>query len=654
MWKSVMTHSVSGVRGLARVPSRVFADSAFAVRRGWQGIRFRMLAGRSAPSLRLGIAVAASFLIVETVAVCSLNVVTGTAGCFATLYLIGVLAISTVWGFGLSATMSIASAIAFSHFREWPTDRFTPYELEDWISISVFLIVAFVANALARRAREGERFFNLSPDMMCITEADRVIRVNPAFVPTLGYSLDDLATRPFWDLVVAEGRDNARVQLGHLPGGTEPVRFQNQVTCSDASPRWVEWCVAWDRGLFYAVGRDVTQRRLAQDQLLQAQAVVEASREELRALAEQQAALRRVATLVARGGSPSAVFCAVADEMARCLHASHAAVYRCDPDDALIPLALYHKGLQTLPQSGGLPLESEHLAARVLRTGRAARTDHRDDAPAHHAGYLEGLGIYSAAGVPITLDEGVWGAAIIGFSRDEPLPADTEARMTDFADLVATAIANAATRAELIASRARIVSAEATARRRLERNLHDGAQQRLVSLGLELRMTEASVPAERPDIKERLSHITSGLTGVSDDLREIARGLHPAVLSKGGLGPALKILARRSNVPVTLQVTIDRRLPDPIEAAAYYVVAEALTNTAKHAQASEVSLGAHVEEGNLRLRIQDDGIGGANAAKGSGLIGLKDRVEALGGHIQVSSPPGIGTTLQLNIPLDNK
>jgi signal transduction histidine kinase len=167
-------------------------------------------------------------------------------------------------------------------------------------------------------------------------------------------------------------------------------------------------------------------------------------------------------------------------------------------------------------------------------------------------------------------------------------------------------------------------------------------------------MAEASVPAERPDIKELLSRITSGLTGVSDDLREIARGLHPEVLSNRGLGPALKTLARRSSVPVNLDVTIDRRLPDPIEVAAYYVVAEALTNTAKHAQASEVTVVVQVQDAHLRLSIRDDGIGGANAAKGSGLIGLKDRVEALGGQIQVSSPPGIGTSLQLTIPLDSK
>ena len=261
MWKSLMTHSRSWHPGWARMPSRVFTDSGSAVRRVPRLLRFGMLARPSAPSLALGIAVAASFLVVETLVVCSLNVVTRTTGCFATLYLIGVIAISTLWGFGLSATMSIASAIAFSYFRDWPTGHFAPYELQDWISIGVFLVVALVANALAGLAREGERFFDLSPDMMCITDSDRILRVNPAFIRTLGYPLDDLASRPYLDLIVPEDRDDARILLEQLPGSAEPVRFQNQVTRSDASRRCVEWSVVWDRGLFYAVGRDATRRR---------------------------------------------------------------------------------------------------------------------------------------------------------------------------------------------------------------------------------------------------------------------------------------------------------------------------------------------------------------------------------------------------------
>jgi signal transduction histidine kinase len=225
--------------------------------------------------------------------------------------------------------------------------------------------------------------------------------------------------------------------------------------------------------------------------------------------------------------------------------------------------------------------------------------------------------------------------------------------MSDFADLVATAIANAATRAELIASRARIVAAADEGRRRLERDLHDGAQQRLVALGLQLHLTEASVPADLQALGEQLGDIASGLTGVTVELQEISRGIHPAILSKGGIGPALKTLARRSAVPVTLELAIDRRLPDSVEVGAYYVVSEALTNAAKHSRASHVAVRGQAKDDVLSLSISDDGIGGADFARGSGLIGLKDRVEALGGRLRIVSPAGRGTSLDATIPLDS-
>ncbi|MCW2653125.1 MAG: domain S-box [Mycobacterium sp.] len=379
-------------------------------------------------------------------------------------------------------------------------------------------------------------------------------------------------------------------------------------------------------------------------------AELQASRDELAALADQQAALRRVATLVARGVSPSEVFSTVADEMARFLDVGHAAVYRYDADDTLVPLAIYHHGGQKLPKGLRLTLAADNVAATVLRTGRTARIDRHDDAPGPHAGRIRGLGIHSAVGVPIVIDGRVWGAAVVGSLRPEPLSPDTEVRIADFADLVATAIANAATGAELIASRARIVAAADEARRRLERDLHDGAQQRLVSLGLQLRMAEDSMPPELQDHRRQLSEILSGVAAVSRDLQEISRGIHPAILSKGGLSPALKTLARRCAVPVNLDLTIDRRFADPVEVATYYVVAEALTNAAKHAQASEVSVSARTDDDNLYLSIRDDGVGGADARKGSGLIGLKDRIEALGGHIEVVSPQGSGTSLGITIP----
>jgi signal transduction histidine kinase len=379
----------------------------------------------------------------------------------------------------------------------------------------------------------------------------------------------------------------------------------------------------------------------------------EASRDELRVLADQQAALRRVATLVARGVSPSEVFCAVAAELAGVLGVQNASVWRYEPDGAATLIAAYDEpGAKRMPVGQRFTLEGDNVTGMVLRTGRPARMDSHDDAAGPAAAQIRALDLRGGVGVPIIVDGRLWGTAVVGSSRPEPLPPDTEARVGDFTDLVATAIANAEAHAELTASRARIVAAADDARRRIERDLHDGAQQRLVSLGLEMRNVEASVPPELRSFKEQISHLVTGLAGVSEDLQEISRGIHPAILSRGGLGPALKTLARRSAVPVALDVGVDQRLPGSVEVAAYYVLAEALTNAAKYAQASEVTVGVQAEGSYLHLSIRDDGIGGADAANGSGLTGLVDRVEALGGQMTISSQPGCGTSLAVKIPLE--
>jgi signal transduction histidine kinase len=258
------------------------------------------------------------------------------------------------------------------------------------------------------------------------------------------------------------------------------------------------------------------------------------------------------------------------------------------------------------------------------------------------------LNVGSAVGAPIVVDDQLWGLVVVGSSLPEPLPPHTEQRVSDFADLVA---ASNARRSELIASRARIVAAADDARRRLERNLHDGAQQRLVSVGLKVHLAEDLVPPEQRELKAQLTDVERDLTGVSRDLQEISRGIHPAILSEGGLAAALKSLGRRSMVPVSFDVAIERRLADSIEIAAYYVVAEALTNAAKHAQASQVNVCAETTDARLDLSVRDDGIGGADFRKGSGLIGLKDRVEAVGGQMRVTSPPESGTLLHITIPL---
>jgi PAS domain S-box-containing protein len=397
-----------------------------------------------------------------------------------------------------------------------------------------------------------------------------------------------------------------------------------------------------------------TEARLASFTELLATAIGNAeSREALGLLADEQAALRRVATLVARGASPSEVFSAVAAELARVLAVQHASVWRYEPDGAATLLAASGEpGAKKMPVGDRFTLEGDNLAAMVLHTGRPARMDSLDEAAGSAAARIRELGIRAAVAAPIIVDGHLWGVASVASLRPEPLPPDAETRVCDFADLAATAIANAEAHAELTASRARIVAAADAARRRIERDLHDGAQQRLVSLGLEMRTAEASVPAELSAFKDQISHLVTGLAGVAEDLQEISRGIHPAILSRGGLGPALKTLARRSAVPVELDVGVDRRLPDAVEVAAYYVVAETLTNAAKHARASEITVHVEVEGTNLHLSIRDDGIGGADTANGSGLTGLVDRVEALGGKLTISSQPGRGTSFAVKIPLE--
>ena len=376
------------------------------------------------------------------------------------------------------------------------------------------------------------------------------------------------------------------------------------------------------------------------------------TRDRFSALARQQLALRRVATLVARGARPPEVFAAVAEEMARCLEVDCAGVLRYQADDSAVVVASYVEPAEPHIALGErVALEGDNVAGTVLRTGRAARMNDYSSATGAFAARLRQLGVRCRVGAPIVVDEHVWGTAVVGSSRAESLAADTEARIAEFAELVATAIAAATTHDDLIASRARIVAAADDARRRLERDLHDGAQQRLVSLGIQLRLAEASLPPELQSVKDQLSGIVSGLAAVSSELQQISRGIHPVILSQGGLGPALKMLARRCPVPVTLDVAVARRLPESVEVAAYYVVAEALTNTAKYAHASEVKVCAKVQDARLLLSIADDGIGGADSGNGSGLVGLTDRVEVLGGHLQITSPPGSGTALHATIPL---
>lgn len=369
--------------------------------------------------------------------------------------------------------------------------------------------------------------------------------------------------------------------------------------------------------------------------------------------AEEQAALRRVATLVARGTPPAEVFAAVALEVSRVLGTDGTGLARYEPGKEILVVAKHSETGLGPPVGVRMSFgDGRNVAAEVWRTGRTVRIDDYDKISGEYAARIRGYSAYPAAGAPIFVNRRLWGL-IVAFTPKElgaSLPDDVEPRLTEFTELLATAIANAQARTDLMASRARVVVAADQARQRIERDLHDGTQQRLISLALGLRCAEADVPPGLPELRSKLAATADGLIEALDELREIAHGIHPTVLNKEGLAAALKALARRCPVPVRLDLDVGGRLSMPAQAAAYYTTAEALTNIAKHAHATTAYIHAVVADGHLDLSIRDDGVGGADPSCGSGLIGIRDRIEALNGTFTVTSRHGEGTRLDAGLP----
>ena len=327
------------------------------------------------------------------------------------------------------------------------------------------------------------------------------------------------------------------------------------------------------------------------------------------------------------------------------------AVRRCRDSQSWTPQARTAWWYWVFLATGEVSASRPSVLATVQQTGRSTRQDYSQVTDVTElTAFVRKEGIRSVVASPIVVGGRLWGAISVA-SRRGPLPADTEQRMVDFTEIIATAIANTESRSELAASRARVIAAADATRRQLERDLHDGAQQRLVSLALELRNAQGAATAEVPGLSADMDRMAQDLTEVLDELRVLSRGIHPAILSEGGLGPALRTLARRSGVPVDLDIRTQTRFPESVEVGAYYVVSEALTNTAKHAAASHAEVILEERADRLQLSVRDDGVGGADPQGGSGLTGLRDRVEALGGAISVSSPIGEGTVIQVSLPL---
>jgi PAS domain S-box-containing protein len=376
-----------------------------------------------------------------------------------------------------------------------------------------------------------------------------------------------------------------------------------------------------------------------------------ASEARARELANEQAALRRVATLVAQGASPDELFSAVAKEVAGVIEIPVVAINRYEADGTMTILGIVGETSLWI----GTRWPAWGIAGTILATGRPSRQDDFTGMPAQFGDPVRDAlaqswqETRSVVGVPIIVAGSIWGFMSAAAKPGTLVPAGTEERLARFTELVATAVSNATTRTELLTSRARLVSAADETRRRLERDLHDGIQQWLVALALRARKAAGLVTAGESAVQE-LSGLADDLVAVTDELREISRGIHPAILSDAGLDDALESLARRSAIRVDLDVSFHGRYDPTLEATVYYVAAESITNAVKHAQASTVTVRGGQRDGSIELEIRDDGIGGADPRRGTGLIGLKDRVDTLGGTISFASQAGAGTTIRVKLP----
>jgi signal transduction histidine kinase len=612
------------------------------------------------------------------------------------LYLLAVLPIAVLWGARLAAVMSVVSITVFALVLS-PDASVLIADSRNVVVLAVFLVTAVVVAELAARSRRSAlESARLTREQSALRRVATLVaqsvppsEVFEAVTREVGLLCDaDLARMERYDADgTVTGIASWSKGLGQLAVGTRfdldglsvardvrrsggPVRVDGFAGASGGIAlearslgiRSSVGCPVVVAGRLWGViaastKRDVpfpanTEVQITSFTELVATAVENAeSQAELRRMADEQAALRRVATLVAGGVRSELVFTAVVQELSQLTGADITSIFRFESDGTATMMGSRGLSGDERRVGGRQVLLAPSAIASVQATGRSARYDVDAEQLERGTELVSQWGVRSAVASPIIVEGRCWGGIAVA-SRQQPFAAATEPRVVEFTEIAATAIANAESRAQLVASRGRVVAAGDEMRRGLERNLHDGAQQRLVSLALELRLAETTVPSGLPGLQAGLGQAAEVLNEVLEELREISRGLHPAILAEGGLGPALRTLARRSTVPVELKIETESRYSTPVEVATYYVVSEALTNTSKYAEASQVEVALEERADTLRLRIRDDGVGGADPQRGSGLVGLRDRVEALGGSIDVSSPIGRGTVIEVSLPLE--
>jgi PAS domain S-box-containing protein len=491
--------------------------------------------------------------------------------------------------------------------------------------------------------------------LICVLDRDgRILLFNEACERATGFSREEVLGQDARDSVIpreegeAFGGVLAQVwatgypspQVGHWmtrDGGRRLVVWSNKpVVGDDGVPRYL-----------VTSGLDITER--AAERTGGIEGGVEARLVEIGLLAQEQRALRRVATLVASEATPERVFAAVSEESARVLESNAAAVFRYDEGDMITVVGRYaRQDVGAFPLGTSFPTDDVSTVGRVRRTGFPARIDDWMDVAGPVAETMKQSGYRCSVGAPISVGGELWGA--VSVADMDILPPESESRLAAFCELVSLAVASAQARTDLQASRGRLVASADGERRRLERNLHDGAQQRMVSLALSLQLARAKIHKSPEAAAAILDAAAKELDQALTELRELARGLHPAILTDRGLSHALEALAARLPVPVELDVP-DDRFDAAIEATAYYIAAEALTNVAKHAEATVARAVVAADAESLRLEVSDDGSGGAILAAGTGLVGLNDRASAIGGSLTVTSPAGEGTTVVATLPL---
>jgi PAS domain S-box-containing protein len=508
----------------------------------------------------------------------------------------------------------------------------------------------------------GESFARIltetTQSLVCVLDRDgRIVLFNQACARATGFRPDEVLGRDARDVVIPpEEREAFGEFLAYVWRTAAPSPQVGHWQTKDGRRRLIAWSnrpmPGADGAAAYLLttGIDLTDRAPRQDDDDPGLAEdPEAKLAEISRLAAEQRALRRVATLVAAEVSPERVFMAVSEECARVLEVNASAVFRYEGDETATIVGRHNRDdIDVLSVGDRLPAEEPSALGRVRGTGAPARVDDWGGRRGELADAMFRMGYRSTAAAPIVVAGSLWGAVAI--ASEDPLPADSENRLAAFCELVSLAVASAQARADLIASRARLVKAGDEQRRRLERNLHDGAQQRLVSVALKLRLARARLEAPAGGAVDLIDEAARELETGLAELREIARGLHPAILVDRGLRPALEALAARIGVPVEIEAPSER-LPEHLEATAYYVVSEALTNVAKHADATHAEVSVRRDGGVLRCEVSDDGRGGADPSRGTGIIGLRDRAEAAGGTLSLVSRPGRGTIVAAALPV---